>query len=114
MSTGNGTSMGAALIAALVAAETLPRQWPGDPRRIEIYGRVRTGADDRNRGAGCAPFRIDGTRGDWTRMRAAWEAEDVNAAMFEEWLTYDVIELDIGEGSDEWEFPGDAYRIDLT
>ncbi|MGH3370938.1 MAG: hypothetical protein ACRDPR_13160, partial [Nocardioidaceae bacterium] len=80
MATGNGPSMGAALIAALIAETRTAGQWPGDPERIEICGRLRMGDDDRNRGAGrTAPFRIDGTAGDWGRMRDAWNAGTVNA-----------------------------------
>ena len=90
-------------------------RWPDGIERqdINLHGQVRTGNDSRERGGSSpsAPFLIDGRAGDWRRIKEAWNAGDVNADDVEDLFIEDVIEADIGEGSDEWEFPGGSYTV---
>jgi hypothetical protein len=90
-------------------------RWPDGIERqdVNIHGQVRTGNDSRERGGGSAsaPLLIDGRVGDWRRIKDAWNSGRVDADDFEDWFIEDVIEADIGEGSDEWEFPGGSYMV---
>lgn len=89
-------------------------RWPSEVegRKFEISGEVGTGGDTRDRGsAGHAPLVIDTTPAHWSRMRQAWEAGEVDPDDFEDWFIEDVIEEDIGEGSDGWDFPGGSYTV---
>lgn len=91
-------------------------RWPVEveTRQISIKGEFGQGDDIRDRGAnGTNPLHIDGSVGLWSRMRNAWNSGDVVAAEFEEWFIEDVIEQDIGEGSEPWEFQGSAYTVTL-
>lgn len=80
---------------------------------IEISGIVCTGNDCRNRGGGSgrAPFRVDAGAGDWDAIEEAWEDGTLDAELFEDLFVADVIEEDIGEGSDTWSFPGASYSV---
>lgn len=97
------------------AYQIMAGRWPAEvesARNIEISGVVKIGGDSRNRGAdGHAPLRIDGTVGDWGRMRDAWNEGDVEADDFEEWFIEDVLEADLGETSEPFEFPGTSYTV---
>lgn len=90
-------------------------RWPDGIERqdIEIHGVVQQAADRRERGGSSphAPFLIDGRAGDWTRMKQAWADDDVNDDDFEDWFVEDVLEADIGEGTEPWEFPGGSYTV---
>lgn len=89
-------------------------RWPSEVegRSFEISGDVSTGGDTRTRGsAGHASLLIDSTPAHWSRMKNAWESGEVDPDDFEEWFIEDVIEEDIGEGSDGWEFPGGSYTV---
>ena len=84
---------------------------------FEITGVVATGEgrnrDERHRGStGYAPLRIDGARGSWTRMQAAWNDGTLDARTAEALFIEDVIGGDIGDGSaGGWEFPGTTYQV---
>lgn len=89
-------------------------RWPAEVegRQFAISGDVQTGGDTRTRGgANASPLVIDSTPAHWTRMRDAWNAGDVDEQDFEDWFIEDVIEEDIGEGSDGWDFPGGSYTV---
>lgn len=90
-------------------------RWPGGVERqdIEIHGVVKQAADTRERGGGSghAGFLIDGRAGRWGRMKEAWEEGDPDPDDFEDWFIEDVIEEDIGEGTESWEFPGGSYTV---
>ena len=79
---------------------------------IEITGQVDDGTGRvRDRGAGGrAPFRVDAGAGDWDAIEEAWENGTLDAELFEELFTVDVLEEDIGDGSGGgWSFPGPSY-----
>jgi hypothetical protein len=78
---------------------------------LSISGLVRTGQDERERGRGRnAPLRVDGSRGDWSKIEEAWDEGRLTAELFEDLYASDVIEADIG-GSDGWSFPGNSYSV---
>jgi transcriptional regulator with XRE-family HTH domain len=85
-------------------------RWPDDVegREFSIRGEVKTGDDERTR-----TLTIDSSAPgvDWRRMRDAWEDGEPDPDDFEDWFIEDVIEMDIGEGSDGWEFPGGSYTV---
>lgn len=93
--------------------------WPKDKvegKEIAIRGVVKTGADERDRGAGdTSPMHIDGSAAgaSWRRMSDAWAKGEIDAQDFEDWFVEDVMEADVGEGSEEWEFPGGAYTVSI-
>lgn len=80
---------------------------------IEIHGEVGMGDDIRERGgsSGNAPLLIDGRQGDWRRIERAWNSGTPRADEIEEFFVVDVLEADLGEGSEPWEFPGNAYTV---
>ncbi|MFE2669269.1 hypothetical protein [Streptomyces mirabilis] len=81
--------------------------------QFEISGLVKTGADERERGTRrAAPLRIDGRRGDWSDIDTLWPAGGLRDDDFEDRFIDDVI-VDIGEGTDGWEFNGDSYAVEL-
>lgn len=90
-------------------------RWPGNPAEVRITGRVKMGDDDRFRGSDrTAPLIIDGTAGDWRRIREAWEAGDLeNLEDLEDHFSEDIVEADLGEGSEPWEFPGSDYTVTI-
>lgn len=100
------------------AYEVMAGRWPTSVERaqIEIAGTVKMGADERERGTGnTAALVVDGSVGDWSRIREAWESgEELNDDDIEEWFGEDVIEEDLGEGSEPWEFPGGSYTVSLS
>lgn len=90
-------------------------RWPDGIERQEfaIHGEVTTGGDTRERG-GSSPneaLHIDGGQGQWRRIKDAWNAGEVDEQDFEDWFIEDVIEEDIGEGSDGWDFSGSSYTV---
>jgi hypothetical protein len=81
-------------------------------REFQISGRVATGGDSRVRGdQGNAPLRIDGRAGNWGRIAEKWEAGELDADELEDLFIEDVLEEDLGDGSDGWDFPGGGYTI---
>ena len=92
-------------------------RWPDGHERqdIEISGTVKIGDDERSRGsAGHAPLLIDGRAGNWDRMKRAWNAGgDLDEQDFEDWFVEDVIEEDLGESSEAFQFPGGSYTVTL-
>ncbi|WP_328826005.1 hypothetical protein OHT77_01205 [Streptomyces sp. NBC_00252] len=60
-----------------------------------------------------APLRIDGTRGNWEEIEELWLAGDLTDDEFEDHFVDDVIVVDIGEGTDGWEFPGASYTVEV-
>jgi hypothetical protein len=85
-------------------------RWPEEieGREFAIVGKIQTGEDERTR-----TLNIDSSAPGvtWRRMRDAWNAGEVDEDDFEEWFVEDVIEEDIGEGSDGWAFPGTSYTV---
>jgi hypothetical protein len=83
-------------------------RWPAEVegRQFAITGKIQTGEDDRTR-----TLNIDSTPALWSRMKQAWEDGEVDPDDFEDWFIEDVIEMDIGEGSDGWDFPGGQYTV---
>lgn len=77
-----------------------------------ISGMVQTGNDSRDRGNGShAPLRVDASQGDWTQIRRLWDEGALSADDWENLFISDVIEEDLGEGSDGWGFPGEGYKV---
>lgn len=97
------------------AYEVMAGRWPDGIERqdIAIHGQVGMGSDVRMRGGGSptAPLLVDGRVGDWSRIKAAWNSGDLDEEDVEEAFTEDVLEADLGEGSEQWEFPGSAYTV---
>lgn len=90
-------------------------RWPGDPRKVDISGQVKIGPDVRTRGEkGRAPLRVDGSDGSWSRIREAWESgEELDPGDVEDWFIEDVLEADLGESSQPYEFPGGGYTVTI-
>lgn len=89
-------------------------RWPQEVEHqdVSVTGTVQMGPDVRDRGSkGHSPLLVDGRAGSWQRLRDAWESGDVDADDFEEWWIEDVLEADLGEGSEPWEFPGSSYTV---
>lgn len=97
------------------AYRAMAGRWPAEIERrdVEIHGVVKQGVDERTRGGDSAnaAFLIDGSAGDWQNMRDAWNRGEVDPDDFEEWFIEDVLEADIGEGTETWEFPGGTYTV---
>lgn len=96
------------------AYRTMAGYWPQHIERqdVDIHGEVTIGSDVRTRGsADSAPLTIDGSAGDWRRLREGWEAGDPEPGDFEEWFIEDVLEADLGEWSEPPEFTGSNYTV---
>ncbi|MGW2795192.1 hypothetical protein ACWC9H_35445 [Streptomyces sp. NPDC001251] len=99
------------------AYRVMSNPWPSDVERQEfaISGVVQIGRDIRTRGtAEHAPLVIDGSQGRWADMRDAWESGDFPPDVVEEDFIENVIEEDLGEGSEPWEFPGTSYTVVIS
>lgn len=89
-------------------------RWPDGIERqdISVTGTVRIGDDERTRGtAGHAALLVDGRAGTWDRIKDAWNRGDVDEQDIEDWFVEDVLEADLGESSEAWEFPGGSYTV---
>ncbi|MEV0254702.1 hypothetical protein AB0H82_10630 [Streptomyces sp. NPDC050732] len=96
--------------AATIAANPIPRAFKD--HQFEIRGVVKTGDDERDRGArGTAPLRIDGRNGHWASIESLWREGGLDDDAFQDDFIDFVICDDIGEGTDGWDFPGSAYVI---
>ncbi|MCX4673551.1 hypothetical protein OG453_44145 [Streptomyces sp. NBC_01381] len=96
--------------AATISADPILQAFKD--HQFEIRGIVKTGADERDRGAhGTAPLRIDGRNGHWASIEAMWRDGELGDAAFEDDFIDFVICDDIGEGTDGWAFPGGTYTI---
>ncbi|MGW5736442.1 MULTISPECIES: hypothetical protein [Streptomyces] len=96
--------------AATIPADPIPQAFKD--HQFEIRGIVKTGADERNRGAGgSAPLRIDGRNGHWASIEAKWREGELDDGEFEDDFIDFVICDDIGEGTDGWDFPGGTYIV---
>ncbi|MFF1717402.1 hypothetical protein [Streptomyces sp. NPDC058268] len=96
--------------AATIPPDPIPQAFKD--HQFEIRGVVKTGADERNRGAhGSAPLRIDGRNGHWTSIESKWREGELSDAEFEDDFIDFVICDDIGEGTDGWDFPGGTYTV---
>ncbi|MFV6033173.1 hypothetical protein [Streptomyces sp. NPDC056264] len=99
------------------AYQRMAGRWPAaavEGKDVRIRGDVQMGEDRRNRGGGdSAPLLVDSSGGNWSRMRDAWNRGEVDADEFEEYFILDVLEADLGEGSEEWEFPGGTYSVTI-
>lgn len=93
-------------------------EWPAQVERgqFAIRGEVKIGSDRRDRGGnGTAAFAIDGREGTWSRMRHAWEnGETDDDEEWEDMFVEDVIEADLGESSEPFEFPGGSYTVTIS
>ncbi|MFF8495202.1 hypothetical protein ACF06O_30745 [Streptomyces albidoflavus] len=91
-------------------------RWPSEieqRREIRISGIVKIGSDVRERGTkGSAPLAVDGSVGQWSELRRMWESGDVAAEAVEAEFILSVIEEDLGESSEAWEFPGPRYVVE--
>ncbi|MFJ3812592.1 hypothetical protein ACIPWE_40315 [Streptomyces sp. NPDC090073] len=89
--------------------------WPEQVERqsVDIIGEVSIGDDVRHRGGkNTAALTIDGSAGDWRRMREAWEdGDDPDPGDYEEWFVEDILEADLGEWSVPPEFTGSDYTV---
>lgn len=87
-------------------------RWPKEVegKEFSIHGMIKAGEDERTR-----TLNVDsGARGaSWDRMKQAWEDGEVDEDDFEEWFIEDVIDEDIGETSEGWEFPGSSYTVTI-
>ena len=85
-------------------------RWPEEVegREISITGVIKTGDDERTR-----TLNIDTSSANWDRIKEDWESGEVDEDDFEDYLIEDVIEEDIGEGSDGWSFPGSSYTVTI-
>ncbi|MEH0582533.1 hypothetical protein QBA54_50755 [Streptomyces sp. B21-108] len=96
------------------AYRVMAGRWPAEieNRRIDIHGLVKIGDDERERGgsSGRAPLTVDGSVGDWRQMREAWAGGDIDEEDFEEAFIEDVLEADLGDSSEPWEFPAPRTR----
>ena len=80
--------------------------------QYEIRGLVQVGTDVRDRGSkGTAPFRIDGSNGQWNRIREHWLSGELTPDLAEDLFGEDVINEDVGESTEPWEFPGNYYEV---
>ncbi|MFF1378775.1 hypothetical protein [Streptomyces sp. NPDC058308] len=96
--------------AATTPAGPIPQNFKD--HQFEIRGLVKTGADERERGArGTAPLRIDGRNGHWASIESKWQGGELDDGSFEDDFIDFVICDDIGEGTDGWEFSGTWYTI---
>lgn len=108
--TGQGPTLGAALVGAFTQAEDA-----GISARLRwarIWGVLALGPDVRDRGArGTAPLRIDHYSATWDRFDAEWNG-DRNPDVLEVAYVEDVICADIGF-SEPPQFSGDTYTVRL-
>jgi len=89
-------------------------RWPAEVerRQIQIRGVVKIGNDERDRGAKkTQPLVIDGSAGDWNRMKGYWADQHDDPDDWKDAFVEDVLEADLGEGSEPWEFPGTSYTV---
>lgn len=73
--------------------------------KYDIQGRITMGSDSRVR-----TLRVDGRPGRWDRIRAEFDA-GADPDKLEDLFIRDVIEEDIGEGSEPWTFNGGSYTV---
>jgi hypothetical protein len=84
-----------------------------------IYGQVKIGHDVRDRGARgatgqpTAPLRVEGSSGDWTRIRDGWNRGTITPDEAEDWFAEDIVGDDpaLAQSTDVIEFPGNSYTI---
>lgn len=96
------------------AYQIMAGRWPEEVerQRVDISGMVKIGDDERDRGtAGRAALTVDGSVGDWGQMRRAWNDGQVDEEEFEDWFVEDVLEADLGDSSEPWEFTGSSYTV---
>lgn len=96
------------------AYQIMAGRWPDEVEHayVQISGIVKIGNDVRDRGNGVhAPLLINGSVGDWGQMRRAWDSGEIDEEEFEEWFIADVLEADLGDSSEPWEFPGPSYTV---
>lgn len=84
-------------------------------REHAIKGVVKAGDDERDRGTGMAPLRVDGSQGKWHRIREGYESGEIDEDKAEEWFVRDIIEEDDAlndtSAASKWEFPGTSYSV---
>jgi hypothetical protein len=92
--------------------------WPAgdiEGKDVRITGEVKIGSDNRHRGGGgrngSAPFLVDGSAGSWDAIRELWESGEMDPDDIEEAFVDDIVIADLGETTDEWEFPGSSYTV---
>ena len=81
---------------------------------IKISGKVKIGTDVRTRGVtGSAPLLIDGRRGSWARIEEEWSSGAPDPDRVEDHFVEDLLEADLGEQTEPWEFPGNSYTVQI-
>lgn len=85
------------------------------PAEMKITGLVKTGDDERFRGAGNQnPLLIDLRFADWRRIEHWWNTGG-DYDELDEYIAEDVIAADIGDGTEGgWEFPGSFYSVSIS
>lgn len=81
---------------------------------MKIYGVVRIGQDSRDRGSGRTSallVSLGTERSNWPPVEAALIAGDHDAT--EAAVITHLIEADLGEQTEPWEFPGSAYTVEI-
>lgn len=97
------------------AYERMAGRWPAsqvEGKEVRISGRVVIGRDDRERGTrGSAPLLVDSSAGSWDSIRDMWQDGDADPDDVEDAFVADILEADLGETTEPWEFPGTNYTV---
>lgn len=96
------------------AYQRMAGRWPAaalDGKTVLISGRVKIGYDDRDRGNGRAAFEVNSAAGSWDSIRDLWREGEPDPDDVEDAFVEDILEADLGEATEEWEFPGTAYTV---
>ncbi|MYS19171.1 hypothetical protein GA0115240_105824 [Streptomyces sp. DvalAA-14] len=106
-----------AMQARIAAAyERMAGRWPAalvEGEDIRIHGTVKVGTDERMRGgnSGTAALIIDGSQGSWDTIRDLWRDGEPDPDDVEEEFVAELLEPDLGETTEPWEFPGTSYTV---
>lgn len=100
------------------AYQRMAGRWPAaaiENQDIKITGEVKIGNDRRHRGSGGhSPLLIDGSAGTWDTIREIWQSgEEIDPDDVEEAFIEDILEADLGETTEPWEFPGSHYVVEI-
>lgn len=98
------------------AYERMAGRWPEtqiEGKDIRIHGVVKIGSDRRERGgtSGHSALLIDGSAGNWDRIKEVWLEREQDAEDVEDYFVEDLLEADLGETTEPWSFPGTSYTV---
>lgn len=96
------------------AYQRMAGHWPPgiENKDIRITGLVKIGSDERDRGGRDGqPLLVDGSEGSWDNIKAKWESGDPDPDEVEDDFVEDLVEADLGETTEPWEFPGSSYTV---